>query len=234
MILITSFLATSAIASSDLKISFILDAEGSKENRELAVLAAEKAVKERECWSVDQVIVSKTKKISFSVYCKSFGEKEYNGSVLYSVLDLSDNWRTSSSEDRITGEVSHYAVSPWVVSETILDFPYTGVKSALGVGKKGKIVLSYIVFSDGIQLRGGEYKNGQVIYSLRANIDGETKIIQFSKGDNGSSLIPVNNKEFLNSVKLSKSIKLEIPIFNGSNAYYEYSMKDSLNAINTL
>lgn len=229
-IFITAFVPF-AIADSELKISFILDAEDSNENRALATAASKKAIDEGICRSVESVIVSGKYK-QYSVYCT--GWKITKKAKTYDASELSDSWFVSTTEDRITGDVKKYATSPWVSSETPIRSPYTGTKSMLGVGKSNSHTWGYVNFTESITLHGGSYKDGKRTYVLRARVDDTPISITFTKHKSDAALIPVDHKQFIDLIKSSNTITLEVPVYRGSNAYFTYSLKKSAEMINSL
>lgn len=149
-----------------------------------------------------------------------------------------DKWYVTSSSDEMTGEETHYAISPRTKPNRAMDFPYQDVEGWIGIGcKKGEKWL-YFKFSSQPNLI-DTTEDGYNTLETRIKIDDEIKLVRFNQSWGSSSLF-VNNSRYYDTIKQDELISLlpkaneillELPWHGNGSVYFKYAMTGSANAL---
>ena len=162
----------------------------------------------------------------------------------------SERWKFSTSEDEMTGEKSHFAISPNATPTKPLAFPYKGVESWIGVGCKGRDYWIYFGFSSEPNLTGTETEDGYNTLETRLKVDEKLNYVRLSKTW-GSNFLYVKNPrwtvgsqpgsrtgnklirrgELINSLRKANKVLLELGWYGNGDVYFPYSMAGSAAAL---
>lgn len=142
-------------------------------------------------------------------------------------------WRSFTSVDEMTGEVSSYAVSESVYPNKIMDSPYGNVTSWLAMGCKNRKVWAYIGFSEILNLTNGKisYGGSGKDIPVRIRWDDDVESIELWQSFNSTTLFFSNDEQVVRRMKSASSMKLELQWYGNGAVYFQYPLKGSSKAI---
>lgn len=158
--------------------------------------------------------------------------------TFFSTCAFADSWKVLPDEvDPMSTIQSYYSASPTTTSLSQLKFPYSDVRSWIGVGCNSKgHYWSFIGFTDK-NFTGGERVYGEVKHYTKIKYDDELKMIHLIEADNGRNFLNVataDKRDFIKDVMTSNKIITGVQWYGHSDVWFEYSMKGSTKAINAI
>lgn len=144
------------------------------------------------------------------------------------------SWVTSTSKDEMTGKFSAYAHSPSVYPSKKMEFPYSDVKSWMGVGCDAKSEWVYFGFSSAPNLTKDETKDGYNLIRTRIKWNGNVENISLTQ-DWGAKFIHFrNDSDAIKKIAASSSSLLELQWHGQQPTYFQYSLNGSSKAISEI
>lgn len=144
---------------------------------------------------------------------------------------ISTDWSTTSSKDEMTGKVSVFAASKTAYPIPTMKFPYSDVKSWIGVGCDGENEWVYFGFSNDPNLTNTSTEDGYSLISTRLKWDDKVENVKLTQ-DWGSRFIHFReDKKALLNLKNAQNVKLELQWHSQDRVYFNYSLRGSSKAI---
>ena len=144
-------------------------------------------------------------------------------------------WRTTTDTDRMTGQSSRYAISASVEAEDILGWPYTDVRSWIGVGCNDQDEWAFIGFSESPNLMDEARKaDGMDHYNLRVQWDDDpdtTGEWRMTQRWGGQFLHIQNDRRFIERLRKKQSLRLELVWYGEGRVTFAYPLAGSGEAI---
>ena len=160
--------------------------------------------------------------------------------VIAPMLLFASSWTNDSKKDRMVGGTTLFAMSPTIQAESKMDFPYSTTKSNLVIGCKNGEQFAYFWFSNSPNLNNTQTEDGYSKVQTRIKIGKNIKKIGFIQDWGGKSLSisnyssSINNNEFVEMLKKTNSVLLELNWHGNGTTYFQYSLKGSSNAISSM
>lgn len=149
-------------------------------------------------------------------------------------LPLFAKWDTTTSVDKMTDKKSAYATSSYTSSMEPMSFPYSNIKSFIGIGCTETSSWAYIGFSDSPNLVNTKTEDGYSVINTRIKFDNIVKNERLTQ-DWGSKFIHFYNAEkIIQKIKQSKTLLLELNWYGNSPTYFKYQLDDAERAINSI
>ncbi len=142
-------------------------------------------------------------------------------------------WRYFSQTDEMTGEVSHFAMSPDAKPARQMSFPYSGVKSWVAFGCNSSSEWAYFGFTDSPNITGDQTRDGYNEIETRIRWDSavsETKLIQ-EWGSDAVHFSRAEKAEAAGRLASSNSVRLELNWYGQGRVHFDYTLKGSSAAI---
>lgn len=140
-------------------------------------------------------------------------------------------WRSFSSKDEMTGEVSCYAVSPRVSATETMGFPYHDITAVLGVGVKDNSEWAYVVFSNSPNLVDTEIEDGYNMIDTRIKWDDRLSKVTLTQDWGSDALHFLSDKYVIEDILKSNTVLLELNWFGEGRVYFRFSLEGSTAAI---
>ena len=141
-------------------------------------------------------------------------------------------WTVLSDEDKMTGEVSAYAVSSYVSPLEEMSFPYNDIKSWIGFGCDKKSEWAYIGFSEQPILTNSRTRDGYNLITERTKWDDQVFSMQFSQTWGSKFLHYMMDEEAILKILTESTMLLELHWYSQGTVYFQYSLEGSSKAIN--
>lgn len=143
-------------------------------------------------------------------------------------------WETSVSKDEMTGKFSAYASSPMISPTQRMEFPYSDVRSWMGVGCDNESEWAYFGFTTSPNLTKDETKDGYNLISTRIKWDNQVEEVKLTQ-EWGSKFIHFSrNASALSKISQSGTVLLELHWHGQQSTYFEYSLQGSSKAISQI
>lgn len=134
-----------------------------------------------------------------------------------------ENWNYSEGEDKMEGTKQFFA-SCISINEIEFEFPYNGGSSLSiiirNLGNKNEALLT---------ISKGQFMTSVVdSESFKVKFDDEkSTTFYFNSASDGSSdvVFITNSKSFLNKIKQSKKVMIEVPFFNEGSKVFEFNVE---------
>ena len=158
--------------------------------------------------------------------------------ALTSTSIFADSWKELPDQtDPMSTDQSFYVTSPAITSLSALRFPYSDVHSWVGVGcNTNGDYWAFIGFTDK-NFVGGKRVYGKTEHYTKIKYDDDLKTIHFTEADNGRNFLDViadDKRTFLKGVMQSNKIITGVKWYGHSDVWFEYSMKGSTKAIESI
>lgn len=140
-------------------------------------------------------------------------------------------WRTFNSTDEMTGDTSHYAISPSALSTRPMSFPYTGVTSSLAVGCSASSSWAYLVFSESPNITNDETEDGYNLIPTRVKWDSELVKMTLTQDWGSKFLHFMDDANTIKKIQASNEVLLEFSWHGQDQVYFKISLNGSSNAI---
>jgi len=143
-----------------------------------------------------------------------------------------DNWNTHDSADEMTGEKSSYINSDEVVPNRKLDFPYSDLKSSIGIGCDSGSQWVYLWFSKTPNMVGDTTKDGYNLVKLRVKFDNKLDTATMTQSWGAKALHFQYDSWAVKKMLQANTLTVEIPWY-GRNAVFTYKtamLKEALSA----
>lgn len=158
--------------------------------------------------------------------------------TFFSTCAFADSWKVLPDEvDPMSTIQSYYSASPTTTPLSQLKFPYSDVRSWIGVGCNSKgHYWSFIGFTDK-NFTGGKRVYGKTEHHTKIKYDDDLQMIHLIEADNGRNFLNVatsDKRDFIKGVMTSNKIITGVQWYGHSDVWFEYSMKGSTKAINAI
>jgi RNA polymerase subunit RPABC4/transcription elongation factor Spt4 len=140
-------------------------------------------------------------------------------------------WSSFTSKDEMTGELSAYATSPRVPSNSPMDFPYHGTKAWLGVGCDGKSEWVYFGFTESPNLNNTDTEDGYNVVRTRVRWNSTVEPASFIQKWGDNALHFRNHSAAISRIARSTSIMLELDWHGQRPVHFEIPLNGSSKAI---
>jgi RNA polymerase subunit RPABC4/transcription elongation factor Spt4 len=154
--------------------------------------------------------------------------------VVKKVAPPKPSWVTSTSKDEMTGEFSAYAYSPSVYPSKKMEFPYSDVKSWMGIGCNAKNEWVYFGFSSTPNLTKDKTKDGYNLIRTRIRWNDNVEDIYLTQDWGAKSIHFRNDSDAIEKIAISSSSLLELQWHGQRPAYFKYSLNGSSKAISEI
>lgn len=146
----------------------------------------------------------------------------------------SESWEVSDSKDEMTGEVKHFATSPFAKPKKKMGFPYQDVQGWIGVGCDKNSKWGYFGFNKAPNLNDTITEDGYSVIYTRVKwtdtVDRERLHQQWS-----SNILHAFHKEnFIGRMRVNNSVLLELDWHGEGLTYFDFSLKGSKAAIDQI
>lgn len=149
----------------------------------------------------------------------------------FETFATSKQWEVTFSQDEMTGDFSAYTTSPFTKPLKQMDFPYSQVKSWIGVGCDGDSYWVYLGFNSEPHISRDETRDGFDYIRTRIKWDDEVLSTGLSK-EWGARFIHFNkDDEALSKIKSSHKLKVELSWYKEGMQYFEYDLSGAKSSI---
>lgn len=143
----------------------------------------------------------------------------------------SDQWRTSSSTDEMTGDVQAFAFSKPVEPTRKMNFPYADVTATLSFGCDSDSEWLYIGFSESPNLLDTKTEDGYYTVYPRIKFDGTLSQQRFSQEWGSRYLHFRQDERNIPKVMNSNTFMLELNWHGSGKRLFNFSLSGSADAI---
>lgn len=154
--------------------------------------------------------------------------------ILLLTVSAYGQWRNSSSQDPMTGEMTWYAISPYVTSTSKMSFPYTGTEAWIGIGKDSKDEWVYIGFTNEPNLVNTKIGNGYNSVKIRIKWDDELTEATLTQTWGSKFLHFSNDHEIISRISKHNKVLIELEWYGSGKVYFEFPLSGSAKAIKTM
>jgi len=145
---------------------------------------------------------------------------------------LFGSWSTTSSKDEMTNEISAYAHSDYSTPTKAMKFPYSDVKSWIGVGCNKKRTWAYIGFTKSPNILNTSTHDGYYEIETRIKFDKNVGSETLTQDWGSEFLHFYYDDKIIEKIKNSNNMLLELQWYGNGNKYFNYSLSGSTKAIN--
>ncbi len=144
-------------------------------------------------------------------------------------------WGISTSTDEMSGEVSAYAISPYISPTHPMDFPYEDVEAWIGVGCSKANEWAYIGFSTAPNLVNTATQNGYDEISTRIKWDDSIQSVTLYQ-DWGDKFLrfSFNSADAINKLQTHSTLLLELEWYGEGNVYFNFPLSGALEGIRSI
>lgn len=143
-------------------------------------------------------------------------------------------WTVQTAKDKMTGKLTAFAHSPSTYPDKKMSFPYSDIKSWLGVGCDGEREWVYFGFNDSPNLTNTETMDGYNLIHTRIKWDDKLERAFFSQ-DWGDQFIQFREDEqAVQNIAVSNNVMVELNWHGQQPALFEYSLHGSSKALKEL
>lgn len=144
-------------------------------------------------------------------------------------------WETFSEEDKITGEISWHAASPYVETED-LDIPFSDDKAKITISSDGEYEWVTLGFTSSPILTDSESRSGNRLFKVRSRWGEDyitnVKLIEENRDDD--YLFFWDNSRIISYMKEYESLLLELNWYGQGEVYFEFPLEGAKEALNEI
>lgn len=149
-------------------------------------------------------------------------------------------WTTYSFQAKLDGHTVWNAITPMTTATGDVSFPIRGTESHLFLGKESGGNFAGFRFSTSPNLTGGSFEhNGRIydgseFYKVPISFDGEVATITLRQDNGNDILYIVYTDWFLNKLKGTDQVIIQLPWYSQNSVYFVYDVKGSAKAFSKL
>ncbi|MGO3346051.1 MAG: zinc ribbon domain-containing protein [Marinomonas sp.] len=144
------------------------------------------------------------------------------------------SWNTTTSKDEMTGEFSAYAHSPMAYPSEKMSFPYSDVRSWMGIGCNSKSEWVYFGFNTAPNLTKNKTKDGYNLIETRVRWDKNVESVVLTQ-DWGAKFIHFrNDTSVMSKIASSNSALLELQWHGQQPVYFDFTLNGSAKALSDI
>lgn len=140
-------------------------------------------------------------------------------------------WRVSETADKMTGKSQYFAMSGSVQPEESLGFPYSDLKSWIGMGCNGTKEWAFIGFNSAPNLTDDSTESGYNVVNARFKWDSVLSRERFTQTWGDEFLSFSDDVGAISKIAKSNSAMLELNWYGAGAIHFEYKFDGSSKAI---
>lgn len=154
--------------------------------------------------------------------------------ILIIVSTLFGQWSATSSKDEISGNMSFYAVSNQITPTERMNFPYTDIKSFIGIGCEKGNKWAYLGFNNSPNLSNDKTQNGYNLINARIKFDDKASTTSLSQEWGSKFLHFKYPEQIIEKIKKSNTFIIELEWYGNGNVYFKYPLSGAKNVIDEI
>lgn len=145
-------------------------------------------------------------------------------------------WTSGHNVDKMSGEVSWHAVSPWVRIETeqLLAPPYNGTEAALVIACNPEEEWALVVFTQPLPWQRNDVDGLVVMMRTRIKFDDKVEKVALSIPASGRKVLHFRHDEyFIEKMRRHNTVLLELLLYGLKPVYFQFSLKGATSITNS-